>query len=235
MFARMTKAQEFVVTKANALIQSSYKLTLNEQRIVLACVAQLDGRKVLLRDNLFTVTAVDYAETYGVDRKNAYSELEEAATTLGERWIRTHDGKTKTKFRWVYFVQYSAGEGKVTLGFSPSVAPYLTMLNKRFTSYELKNIAELRSSYSIRLYEFLMQFKKTGHFAVPLDDFKGWLELDDAYPRFVDLKRRVIDPAVRELQAKSNLLIEWRAVRKGKAVDRLEFTFSENPQEQLAL
>ena len=85
---------------------------------MLACVALLDGRKVLPKDNMFTVTAADYAETYGVDKRNAYNELEEAATTLGERWIRTHNGKTKTKFRWVYFVQYSAGDGKVTWSYS---------------------------------------------------------------------------------------------------------------------
>ncbi len=41
------------VTKSNSLIQSSYKLTLNEQRLVLACIAQLDSRRPLPKDNPF--------------------------------------------------------------------------------------------------------------------------------------------------------------------------------------
>jgi plasmid replication initiation protein len=34
-------------------------------------------------------------------------------------------------------------------------------------------------------------------------------------------------PAVKELQEKSNLVINWRAIRKGRTVERLEFTFTE--------
>jgi len=222
----MNQNTEFVVTKANALIQSSYRLTLNEQRLVLLCVAQLDSRKPLPKDNLFTVTASDFADVYGTE-SNSYRDLEEAATTLGERWIRTHDGKNRTKFRWVYYVQYHDTEGKVTLGFSPTISPYLTMLHQKFTSYHLENIAGLRSSYSVRLYEFMMQFKSTGKFVVSVDDFKSWLELDDAYSRFSDLKRRVINPAVKELMAKSNMVIEWEGIRMGKTVTRLEFRFRE--------
>ena len=42
-----------IVTKANALIEASYNLTLNEQRIILACAAKLDGRKPMPREAVF--------------------------------------------------------------------------------------------------------------------------------------------------------------------------------------
>jgi hypothetical protein len=38
---------------------------------------------------------------------------------------------------------------------------------------------------------------------------------------------RILDPAVKELKEKSNLVINWRAIKKGRSVDRLEFTFEE--------
>jgi plasmid replication initiation protein len=215
------------VTKSNTLIQASYKLSLNEQRLLLLCVAQLDGRKPLPKDNLFSVNAVDFGQTFGIDDKSSYAALEEAAGSLYQRDIKVHDGKVRHRFRWVYHVQYHDGEGRVSLAFSPTVAPYLTMLHKQFTSYRLEQVASLRSIYSIRLYEMLMQFKSTGHLSVGLADFKEWLELGEQYPRFVDLKRRVIAPAVIELQAKSRLSIVWKAHRKGRSVDRLEFAFNE--------
>ena len=216
------------VTKSNSLIQSSYKLTLNEQRLVLACIAQLDSRRPLPKDNLFTVNADDFAEQYGIEPRHAYEALSDAASSLYQRDIRVFDGKVRERFRWVQHVRYHAVDGRVELMFSTTITPYLTMLSKQFTSYQLQDVSDLRSNYSIRLYELLMQFKKTGHLVVSLADFKEWLQIDEVYHRFSNLKMRVIDPAVAELQAKSGLTIVWQGHRNGRAVQRLEFRFTMN-------
>lgn len=221
----MSELKDFTVTKANALVQASYHLTLNEQRLVLCCVAQLDSRKPLPKDNLFTVSVEDYAGLFPVDRKNAYRELEEAASALYQRDIRTYDGKALERFRWISYVKYHDGEGRVTLRFSHDTAPYLSLLYERFTSYRLEQIAGLRSVYAIRLFEFLMQYKRTGRFIVGVEDFKSWLELKDQYTRFSNLKARVIEPAVRELREKSRLIVEWQPLKKGRTVEHLEFRF----------
>lgn len=216
---------DLVVTKHNGLIEACYKLTLNEQRLVLLCVARLDSRKSLPKDNTFTVTAKEFAEIYGIEEKHAYKALDEASSALYEQDIKTYDGRYRERFRWVYGVKYHDNEGKVTLGFSSWVAPYLTMLHERFSSYKLKQIAGLKSVYSIRLLEFLTQFKTTGKLLIDLDKFKERLAIQNEYKRFYNLKMRVIEPAVKELTEKSNLLIEWRPIKTGKAIKQLEFTF----------
>lgn len=223
------KENGLVVTKHNSLIEASYKLTLNEQRLVLSCIAQLDPRKPLPKDNIFTVTAREFAKTYELNEKIAYKELEDASKNLYERDIKTYDGKYRERFRWVYFVQYHDGDGKVTMGFSPCVIPYLTMLHERFTSYNLKQIAGLKKSYSIRLLEFLTQFKSTGKILIDLEKFKERLDLKNEYKRFYDLKRRVIEPAIKELREKSDLVINWRPIKGdiGKKTKQLEFIFSD--------
>ncbi|BBL77404.1 replication initiation protein [Methylomagnum ishizawai] len=230
----MAELKGFVVTKANALIQASYRLTLNEQRLVLCCVAQLDSRQPLPKDALFTVNVADFAAMFSLDMKNAYRELEDAATTLYERDIRTYDGKARERFRWVSYVKYENGESRVTLRFSYDIAPYLSLLRERFTSYQLEQIANLRSTYSIRLFEFLVQYKKTGRLTVLLEDFKTWLELEQQYDRFSNLKARVIDPAVEELRKKSQLDIQWKTIKKGRSVEKLEFAFKFKDETPLA-
>lgn len=224
-----------IVTKANALIEASYNLTLNEQRIILACAAKLDGRKPMPRDAVFVLSVEEFIDLFGSDPKNAYAEMEEAATKLYERDIRRVDGTTRKRLRWVYMAEYKKGEGKVRLGFSPEIAPYLTMLHKRFTSYKLDEVASLRSTYAIRLFEMLVQFSETGLFVISVVDFKQRLGLDEKYDRFSNLKARVIDPAVKDLVAKTSLDIVWQGIKKGKTVDRLEFRFSEKQQLTLAL
>ncbi len=219
-----------IVTKANALIEASYNLTLNEQRIILACAAKLDGRKPMPRDAVFVLSVDEFIELFGCDPKNAYMEMEEATTKLYERDIRRIDGKIRKRLRWVYMAEYKKGEGTVRIGFSPEIAPYLTMLHKRFTSYRLEDVASLSSSYAIRLFEMLVQFSDTGLFVISVADFRLRLGLEEKYDRFSNLKARVIDPAVKDLMTKTSLDIRWKGVKQGKTVERLEFRFSEKVQ-----
>ena len=110
-----------LVTKANDLISASYRLTLQEQRLLLAAIAQVDPRKPM--PSKITVTAASFAEIYGVPIRFAYTNLKEAADSLYERDIQTFDGKNRTRIRWVYKATYAEGEGRVTLNFTVDVIP----------------------------------------------------------------------------------------------------------------
>ena len=222
-----------LVTKANALIEASYALSLNEQRIILACAAQLDGRKPLPKDNIFELTVDEFQALFNTDARNAYREMEDAANRLYDRDIRKIEKKVRKRMRWVYMAEYRKGEGRVKLGFSPEIAPYLTMLHKRFTSYRLAEVAELSSVYSIRLYEMLAQYQSTGFLGISVEDFKERLQLEGKYGRFANLKARVIEPAVRELTRKTSVDVNWTPIKKGRTVERLEFRFEEKAQMQL--
>jgi plasmid replication initiation protein len=218
---------DLVITRHNSLIEGCYKLNLDEQRLLYLCITQLDPRKPLPKDNSFTVTATQFSKVFNVNSKNVYKQLQEASKEIAERWLRTNDGKYREQFRWVFGVRYHDNDAKVTLGFSPWVIPYLTSLKKQFTSLRLSQIANLKSIYSIRLLEFLTQFKSTGKFIIDLDRFKERLGIEIEYKRFYNLKMRVIEPALKELREKSNLIIEWNPVKNGKSIKQLEFIFSE--------
>ena len=43
-------------------------------------------------------------------------------------------------------------------GFADAIIPMLVELERNFTSYEVKQIANLQSRYAMRLYEFLIRF-----------------------------------------------------------------------------
>ncbi|MBX9915392.1 MAG: replication initiation protein [Pseudomonadaceae bacterium] len=213
------------VTKSNDLVQAAYKLTLNEQRLMLAAIAQIDPRKPMPRP--ITITASDFAEQYGIPIKQAYEALKEATSALYERDIKTFDGRFKSRFRWVDQVDYLDGRGETKLYFTIQVQPYLAHLNKSFTTYELKRIAGLSSTQSIRLFELLQQFKSTGFYTVSVADFRELLELGPSYGRYSNLKLKVIDPAIAELKEKSGLLIVLSGEKKGRSITRLIFTFSD--------
>jgi len=223
------ETEKFLVTKSNHLIEAGYRLSLNEQRLVLAAISKLDGRKPMPRDNDFTITAQEFSSMFGVPLKKAYESLDAAASRLYERDIKAYDGKHKTRerFRWVDGVKYWDGDGKVTLSFSNKIIPYLTLLHTQLTSYDLKQITKLSTSYAIRFYELLIQFKSTGERYITLEKLKERLELTEQYSRFYNFKKRIIEPAINEINSNTELVVDWDVTKKGRVITGLTFIFEE--------
>ncbi|MEJ1368378.1 MAG: replication initiation protein [Candidatus Sedimenticola sp. (ex Thyasira tokunagai)] len=230
---QQTADDRIVITKANALIEASYTLSLHEQRMILACAAQLDGRKPIPKGNMFTLTVEEYAELFGLEQSSLYTYMEEAANKLYERDIRQVKGRTKKRTRWVYLAEYCKGEGKVKLGFSPEIAPYITLLHRRFTSYKLSEISGLTSTHSIRIFEMLMQYQSTGVFNISVEELRERLQLENKYPRFANFKQRIIEPTAEEIRKKTSIEVQWTAIKKGRRVARIEFKFREKAQMDL--
>ncbi len=226
-----------IVSKSNSLVRASYRLTLQEQRLILLSISKLDSRRSHISPRndqaRVRITAAEFAETFGIDRKKAYEELKEATDQLFERKIIEIDGKKTDKLRWVQRVTYHDGEGWAEVQLSQDVLPMLTLLREKFTSYRVKRVAGLRSAYSYRLFELLSQFSATGLLRIDLAELITVMQLP--YDRYIDIARRVIEPSVKELRAKSNLEIEWRPIKEGRAVKSLEFKFNEAAQGKLDL
>lgn len=224
-----------LVTKSNHLIQASYKLTLNEQRLMLMAISKLYPKKPMAVQRKQRITAQEYSDMFGVGIKNAYRDIKLASDRLLVRLIKTYDKdpekKGYYKFQWASKVYYSKKEGFVDITFHEEITPYLTMLSHGFyTKYELRAMSDVRSVYAIRLYELLKQYQKTGERYISLKDFKKWCEVEKRYKVYSDLKKRVIVPAIAELEEKANLIISWEEVKTGRAVTGFEFMFEENKQ-----
>lgn len=220
-----------LVTKSNHLVEAGYKLSLNEQRLILFAITQLDGRKPIPKDNDFVITATEFSKAFDIPIKQAYEILEDAASRLYERDIKTFDiaAKTRDRFRWIDGVKYWYGEAKVTLSFSSRIIPYLTLLHQQFTTYELKQVSQLKTAYSIRFYELLIQFIKTGERYISLEKLHTLLELGNEYKRFFDFKKRIIVPSIIEINKSTDLSVEWDVIKKGRTITGIMFVFQKTP------
>jgi plasmid replication initiation protein len=216
--------KNITVAKANFLTEASYRITLQEQRLIISCLNIIDGRADIPK--LVTVSASQYADNFGLTMKNAHRELYKAASKLYERSITVKDPKQTTQFRWIQKqVLTNQGEGLVTLTFTDEILKYISQLKGHFTSYKIHHVSNLKSVYSMRLYELLIQFKKTGERIIRVEDFRSLLGLEEKYTQYRDLKKWVITPAVKELNAKSNLTIELETLKNGRKVEHLIFNF----------
>ena len=219
------------VTQSNKLIEASHTLTLNEKRLILCAASLIDSRKPLPKDGYLTIRADAFAEVFGLDVRHAYEALNDAANRLFERDIRRYTkGKLVERMRWVFHVKYREGQGCVELGFSPTVLPHLTMLNKEFTSYQLKQIGSLSSFYAIRLYELMSQFIKLKQRECTLEQLRLMLDLGEKYQDVKNMRVRVLDPALKELNAATDLHVTAEPRRQGRKIVGFSFTITKNDQ-----
>ncbi len=222
------------VYQSNKLIESSYTLTLNEKRVLLCAASLIDSRKPLPKDGVLRIYAETFATVFGMQTRHAYEPLKDAADRLYERDIRRcEQGKVVEKMRWVYHIKYREGEGCVELGFSPTVLPHLTKLNREFTSYQLRQIGGLNSFYAIRLYELMSQFYKIGSRECALDRLRELLDLGEKYPNVKDLQKYVLNPSLDEINAQTDLNVSMAAKRSGRRI--IGFVFAIKKSDQLAL
>lgn len=220
----------YSVVKSNELIDASYKLNVQAQKLVLACLGKVDPRDKIPKE--MTITAIEFSELMGIP--NAHRELYLAVDALYGATIQLRDGNEDIELRWIQKKSKKIkGSGSITITWSDDVLKYISSLQRRFTTYKLKHIAELQSSHSIRLYELLMRFSSTGERIISLGDFKSALGISDKYSEFKDLNKWVIKPSVKELNQRSDLIIQYESIKKGRSVSLLSFSFKQNKQMKL--
>ena len=129
--------------------------------------------------------------------------------------------------RWVSEVRYIDNEAVVKLIFAPAIIPLITKLEQQFTKYELEQVSSLSSAYAVRLYELLIQWRSTGKTPViPLKEFRQKIGVLDAdYTRMYDLKRRVLDAAVTQINAHTNITVSYEQHKAGRIITGFTFTF----------
>lgn len=221
--------EDYLVTKSNMLIEASYKLTVNEQKFVLvfASLVEKDDEDF----KRYRLEVKDLIEKLDMDPKNAYRELKQLTKTILSKpfTIKLPNRKNPTKldevqFSWFSSIRYLNGEGALEAKFDPDLKPFLLNLKRHFTSYRLRNIIQLKSAYSIRIYELLKQYQVIGERSIKIKDLKEMLGIGKKmYGRYFNFKKRVILPACEEINKKTDIHTAFEEIKIGRRVDKIKF------------
>jgi len=217
-----------LVVKSNKLNQARYKLSVQEQRLILAMISDIDEGDDILRNHRISVQ--EFKELVGLSGKSPYSQLKNLTKRLLSKVLVISEPDGDLQTHWVDHVKYYNDEGYLELSFSKKLAPYLMALKKEFTRYQLKNVVRLKSAYSIRIYELLKQYQSIGSRFFTLEEFRQILCIpDEKLVHYTDLRRRVLDPAKKELKH-SDIGFEYHPIKTGRKVTGLDFEIFQNKE-----
>lgn len=229
------------IYKDNDIIRAGYKLSLNEHRLILSCIGQINSSQAIDENDEFFISIDDYAELFGLSKKVAFKGLKDAAEKLYDRSIfinaesLTDSLKNKTvirngkiKSRWIGHVGYDNEEQWIVLKFHYLITPFLSEISQKFTKYKLSDVSKFTSSHAYRLYEIIAehQFKKMS-FRIQLDELKEMMQIDDdTYKSFGHLNDRVLKPAIKQINEHSNFYVEYKTRKKIRSVTAIDFKLS---------
>lgn len=223
-----------LVTKDNKLINASYSLGIPEQRLIfLAIIEAREQHKLIDARGVLQIKAKSYQQQFKVEKHTAYEALKSATDGLFEAYFEYSDTHKQTGkeanhvVRWVQKISYINDAGMVELQFTDDVIPLITRLSEQYTEYELKQVSELQSEYSIRLYEIMMQWKKAGKTSrIELEDLRKKLGVEqNTYKQMCDFKKRVLDHAITQINNHTDITASYEQHKTGRAITGFTFRF----------
>lgn len=221
----MSKQKELTVYKRDDMIQKSrLDLTLREQRLVLYAIS-----KIKQGDTVDTLYELNIREIYNIvgAKDESYTRIKKIAQSLSDKsWWVILDDNSESLVRWFSVFRIVPDTDTIRLKFHEDVMPFLFELlkqHKYYTSYGLSDVLPMRRQSSPRLYEILKSYSKNNsEWYFDLERIKYLLNCQH-YDRWVDLKRRVIDPAMQEINELTNMIVNYEPVTKGRKVIGVKF------------
>jgi len=236
--------EEFVAQGNDLIRHVRFPLTELEQNIIYFVMSKVKPNDTDFMRQTFTVK--EFCKACGIhvgDRSGAsYQRIKSAIKTVSDKsaWIEYPDGREQL-IRWFDTYEIDRTTGTLTATLSQSIKPYLIGLIERvkaggegFTQSHLYTYFAMKSKYSKRLYEVLKSYlyssgnqEKLYRLVFQeyvLDELQLLLNAYD-YVRWVDFKRRVLEPSVKEINEVTDITISYSVVKNGRKITGINFSF----------
>ncbi|MGM0497755.1 MAG: replication initiation protein [Bacteroidota bacterium] len=228
------------VVKANQFIEAKGKLGLLEQKILACLISEIKPTDDDLKE--YRIHIKDISEFMEIDSKAAYKLITGTLDNLLEKTLKveTIDPQTgKMHYRGVNLLSsadYTEGTGEVNIEISNKLKPYIIALKgdkTPYTKYMIKIALSFSSKYTLRLYELLKRFEgkwiksnpDKPHKSEDLKELRDKLGIEENnYKAFTDFEKRVLKPAKEEINNKSDIIIDYKKIKKGRRIAEIEFT-----------
>lgn len=221
------------VTVSNDLITARLDWSLMMHRILIILVSQIDSKN----DKTFKpqlIKVKDIRDWARLSHNSLHQEVIAATRELVRQPIETWSEEKQRYVGYPIFskCEYRWGEGILEAQFNEHARPFLLQLSERFTKYRAQQALSLSTPYAIRAYEIAKMVerpRKTSSHVVSIEAFRRAFALEKKYARHRDMRRRVLNPAIEEVNATCDVKVVCDDVREGRTPVALRWTVTPKP------
>ena len=236
----MTK--QLVVMEPHQILDSTHDLSLAEIRVLQLTLASIwrDQRDegIGVEYKMYSLTLSDYSEVFGLSPEGTYGDIVDTVKSLMQRILvlktkliePTANDRSKTVVHWVDKAVYDPIASTIAIRFDSELIQILNGLGKEnlYSQYELENTSGMSSVLSIRLFRLLNKWKKAKRTSFEVEEFRRLMGVvAGTYTSVADLRNKVINRAIKEINTKTVLKVRVEVEKRGKKIDRFRFIIIE--------
>ncbi|EHB2512634.1 replication initiation protein [Campylobacter jejuni] len=232
-----TKIQKAIVTQNNRFVYAKYGMNTNELKMFFWIIAQINSQK----DSLFQVCEMPLSQIFEVLNHQSdenYTYIKNLIDSMAKKTyiedFKLLDEKTMKEVEihrvmpLFQFIEYKKGASSINYRLNNSLMEYLLDQKRDFTQLKFNDIQDMKSAYSIRIYNMLLCELKQNRqsFKINLAVLQNLLEVPKSYYEWFDFNRFVLKQAEKDINGKSNLvLLEIKTYKTGRKITEIEFIY----------
>lgn len=223
----------------NDLIRAKYSMDLSERRMLYVAMSKINPEDQQF--NIISFTVSEYFELIEKSMENEkisrggkqYDIIKDGCRSLLRRLVEIQEGANWRVFQWCSRAEFNEDTSMISLKFHDDMKDYLLFMleNRGFTKFLLKYALPLSSTYAQRFYEMFRGLVYPGagvsYMRVDIADLKERLDLTDRYPAYKDFRKRVLQTAESEINAKTDICISFKEIRhktRGRPIEAINVT-----------
>lgn len=215
-----------VVIRSNQLMRPVWavKPTTQSYRLLLAAIAAFDqfaDDKAVVQ--IERSTLCDIFEEFE-SAKLSRSKLKSACSVLMTLQFH-YEGEEKGDFKLRNAIEDADFSGGVlTVKFNKGVVPHLMAIGHEYTAARLRYLREFKTPAQFVLYDVLALHARQGMLELALPDLRRALYVKNSeYQEWDDFHRKVLKPAAEEVNARSDLRVNYTLLKKNREVSGVRF------------
>lgn len=214
--------------QSNNLILATHEMNIQQMRLFFYACSQYKGNLTIEVpiEEIYNVLT----ETTGNRGGEQRNKIKKAIPTLMQNAI-VHIEDEEWE-RWSVVFTNSAikkGSNIVQFQFNKTIQKELEEL-RGYTWMYLSQLTGMKSTYSVRLYEFFAMRLGTQNskekFDFDINKLRLYLDCTKKYKRFDQFDQRVLKQAEKEINNKSNIKMSYKKIKTGRNITSIKFSFS---------
>ena len=215
--------QPYVVT------MSRHRLNVHEMRIMFRIVEALQKdmiygkQRLAVQETIYGDKIIQLPTKLLLPKGKNYEYVKRALRALRIKSItingKDESGEYEVNASLITESKYYLNSQVVEIQLSRHLLPSYLALAKNYSQYLLEVAFNSSSTYVMKLYQFFSHWRDKTKKTVMLDTLRDWLYLEAKYEKPKDLRKRVLEPASKELKKRADVWFEIEApIKTGRSI-----------------
>jgi hypothetical protein len=231
--------QKYWVQKADPLIaMKSVPFTLGELKILDTYISRINAADDTRRTVIFTKE--EYEELMGLSCANPRAlqkHIKALLSRVPELYMPDDEYISFVLFEKAYYHKDEYGKPIIELTCTETSKNLFFCIGKyHYFKYALENVINLTRKASYLLYLHILTNRYRGEWELLLDELRDEVldcKEQASYQEYKIFKNRVLDPAVKEVNKKTDCHFTYEPIKRGRKVAKIKFIYQSQEQEQL--